>query len=177
MQLLEEIHFYSLVVGAAIAYGGRLADSRMWSLLRGTGNEALGQIPPSHLVPVRQTKEQIEARPPLHLEELESREACNSLFNPLFGTAFLSLEPLDTPYSVIAGDGSTSDSSSSDSGGGDGGGDSSGGTDSTQGGDTGITEPPPNNYSPADPAAAITAIDWNASLFDSGSTTPTPPSL
>ena len=96
------------------------------------------------------------------IEPLENRETPNCLFNPLFGTAFLSLETLDPPYSVIAGDGSSSDSS--DQGGGDGGG--SGGGGSTQGGDTGST-PPSNNYYPSDPAAAISAIDWNASLFDS----------
>ncbi len=40
------------------------------------------------------------------LEALEAREACNSLYNPLFGSAFLALDPLDVPYSVVSGDGS-----------------------------------------------------------------------
>ena len=39
------------------------------------------------------------------LEALEAREACNSLYNPLFGSAFLALDDLtDVPYSVVPGD-------------------------------------------------------------------------
>ena len=95
------------------------------------------------------------------IEQLESRETPNSLYNPLFGSAFLSLDQLDAPYSIVpGGDGS------SDQGDGDG---SSGGDGSTQGGSDGGTggTQPPFNFTPADPAAAASTIDWNASLFDS----------
>ncbi len=98
------------------------------------------------------------------LESLEVREACNSLYNPLFGSAFLSLDSLDAPYSIVPGDGS--DSGSSDQGG-DG---STGGTGSTQGGSdggTGGSQPPSDNFTPADPAAAAATIDDNADQFDS----------
>ncbi len=38
------------------------------------------------------------------LEPLEARETCNSLFNPLFGTAFLSLEQPNVPQSILQTD-------------------------------------------------------------------------
>ena len=92
------------------------------------------------------------------LEALEAREACNSLYNPLFGSAFLALDPLDVPYSVVSGDGSNSGSSSQGDGSGDG---STGGT--------GETQFPSGNFAAADAtfAAATSVIDLNASLFDS----------
>ncbi len=95
------------------------------------------------------------------IEQLESRETPNSLYNPLFGSAFLSLDQLDAPYSIVpGGDGS------SDQGDGDG---SSGGDGSTQGGSDGGTggTQPPFNFTPADPAAAASTINQNANLFDS----------
>ena len=100
------------------------------------------------------------------LEQLESRETPNSLYNPLFGSVFLSLDPLDVPYSTVSGDGSTSGTSSQ----GDGSGGSTGGTGSTQGdsgGGTGSTQPPSDNFSAADPAVSASTIDTNAGLFDS----------
>ncbi len=97
------------------------------------------------------------------LESLEVREACNSLYNPLFGSVFLSLDSLDVPYSIVPGNGSSDQ--------GDGSGDgATGGTGSTQGGSdggTGGSQPPSDNFTPADPAAAAATIDLNASLFDS----------
>ena len=44
------------------------------------------------------------------LEQLEARETPNSLYNPLFGTAFLSLDQLDVPYTIAPADGSISGS-------------------------------------------------------------------
>ncbi|HVS39283.1 MAG TPA: hypothetical protein VMS17_27245 [Gemmataceae bacterium] len=93
------------------------------------------------------------------LEPLERRETPNSLYHPLFASAFLSLDPLDAPVSIVPGDGS-----GSDQGGGDGG---SGGGSGSQGG-AGGSSPPPSNYTPADPAAAAATINQNADLFDAG---------
>ena len=100
------------------------------------------------------------------LEELERREAPVSLFNPLFASAFLSLDPLAAPYSIVPGDGSNSGSSDQ----GDGGGDGSSGGDGSQGGDgggSGASQPPPDNFVAADPAAAASTVNLNAGLFDS----------
>ena len=54
------------------------------------------------------------------IEPLESRETPNSLYNPLFASAFLSLDQLNAPYSIVPGDGSNSGSSDQGDGGGDG---------------------------------------------------------
>ena len=100
------------------------------------------------------------------IEPLESRETPNSLYNPLFASAFLSLDQLNAPYSIVPGDGSNSGSSDQ----GDGGGDGSSGGDGSEGGSgdgTGSSQPPPNNFTAADPAAAASTVNLNASLFDS----------
>ena len=93
------------------------------------------------------------------LEQLEARETPDSLYNPLFGTAFLSLDQLDVSLrhrprrrfdlrKLVPG-----------------------GAGSTQGGSTGGTggtsQPPPDNFTPADPAAAAATVNQNANLFDS----------
>ena len=89
------------------------------------------------------------------LEALEAREACNSLYNPLFGSAFLALDNLtDVPYSVVPGD--------------DG---SSGGSGAGQDGSGGAGSDPISWTDPggADAAfsAATSVIDGNANQFDS----------
>ena len=101
------------------------------------------------------------------LEVLETRETPNSLFNPLFASAFEQMDGLTLPaYTVVPG---WDPAPGMSPGAGDGGG-STGGTGSTQGGSdggTGATPPPSDNFSAGDAAAATSTINLDANLFAS----------